>query len=155
MKYNELDVTPNRGAKRVGRGIGAGQGKTAGRGTKGQKSRTGHRKMPSGFMGGQKAIMQAVPKLKGFRSIHAKAEVVYTDVLNGLKGDVGNFVLAEKNLISSPYAKVKVIVRGEAMTNKVNLKVQFASKTAVEQIKKAGGTFAKVSVPMREKSAKD
>jgi large subunit ribosomal protein L15 len=152
MKYNELNVTPHKSVKRVGRGISGGQGKTAGRGTKGQKARTGHRKLPAGFMGGQRAIMQAVPKLKGFRSIHNKAEVVYTDVLNGLKGDVDNFVLADKNLITSPYARVKVIVRGEAMTNTINLKVQFASKTAVDQIKKAGGTFAKVSVPMRAKT---
>lgn len=153
MKYNELNVTVNKSVKRVGRGIAAGQGKTAGRGTKGQKSRTGHSKLPAGFMGGQRAIMQAIPKLKGFRSIHSKAEVVYTDVLNTLSGDVDNFVLADKNLISSPYVKVKVIVRGEAMTSKVNLKVQFASKTAVEMIKKAGGSFIKFDVPMRAKTA--
>ena len=151
MKYNELNVESNKSTKRVGRGISAGQGKTAGRGTKGQKSRTGHKKMPAGFMGGQRAFMQAIPKLKGFRSIHDKAEVVYTDVLNTLKGDVDNFVLAENSLISSPYAKVKVIVRVEEMTSKINLKVQFASKTAIEQIKKAGGSFVKTAVPMRER----
>ena len=77
MQYNELTVSGNAHAKRVGRGISAGQGKTAGRGTKGQKARTGHRKMPAGFMGGQRAVMQAVPKLKGFKSFHPKAEVVY------------------------------------------------------------------------------
>lgn len=153
MKYNELNVTANKSAKRVGRGISGGQGKTAGRGTKGQKSRTGHKKMPAGFMGGQRAFMQAVPKLKGFRSIHDKAEVVYTDVLNTLKGDVDNFVLAEKSMITSPYVKVKVIVRGEAMTSKVNLKVQFASRAAVEMIKGAGGSFVKIDVPMRAKTA--
>ena len=54
MKYNELSVSKNQSRKRVGRGISAGQGKTAGRGTKGQKSRTGHSKMPAGFMGGQR-----------------------------------------------------------------------------------------------------
>ena len=86
MKYNELEVNKNQSAKRVGRGISAGQGKTAGRGTKGQKSRTGHHKLPAGFMGGQRAIMQAIPKLKGFKSIHDKAQVVYTDNLNELKG---------------------------------------------------------------------
>ena len=82
MKYNELQVNANTRPSRKGRGISAGQGKTAGRGTKGQKARTGHRKMPAGFMGGQRAIMQAIPKLKGFKSLHSKAEVVYTDVLN-------------------------------------------------------------------------
>ena len=150
MKYHELEVTPHHKSKRVGRGISAGQGKTAGRGTKGQKSRTGHSKMPAGFMGGQRAIMQAVPKLKGFRSIHAKAEVVYTDILNQLSGEVDNFILAEHNFISSPFVKVKVISRGD-ISSKINLKTQGASKTAIEQIKKAGGNFTKTSIPQRAK----
>ena len=148
MKNNDLEVNKNTRPTRKGRGISAGQGKTAGRGTKGQKSRTGHRKMPAGFMGGQRAIMQAVPKLKGFKSIHAKAEVVYTDRLNELSGDVDNFKLYEKSLIKSPYNRVKVITRGE-LTAKINLKTQFASKTAIEAIKKAGGKFEKVATPSR------
>ena len=148
MKYNELKVEKNTRPTRRGRGISAGLGKTAGRGTKGQKSRTGHHKMAAGFMGGQRAIMQAIPKLKGFKSLHDKAEVVYTDRLNELSGNVDNFVLAEKNLISTPYVKVKVITRGE-LTAKIALETQFASKTAIEAIKKAGGSFKKVAVPMK------
>ena len=148
MKYNDLQVNKNTRPTRFGRGISAGKGKTAGRGTKGQKARTGHRKMPTGFMGGQRAIMQAVPKLKGFKSLHPKAVVVYTDRLNDLSGKVDNFILAEKGLIENPYAKVKVITRGE-LTTKVNLETQFASKTAIEAIKKAGGDFKKVAVPQR------
>jgi len=151
MKYHELNVVKNTTPKRIGRGISAGQGKTAGRGTKGQKSRAGHNKMPATFMGGQRAIMQAVPKLKGFRSIHDKAEVVYTDVLNTLSGNVDNFTLAEKSLISSPFVKVKVILRGE-LTAKLHLKTQFASKTAVSAIKKAGGTFTKTATPGKPKA---
>lgn len=154
MKYNDLTFNKNSSAKRVGRGIAAGQGKTAGRGTKGQKSRTGHRKMPAGFMGGQRALMQAIPKLKGFKSIHAKAQVVYTDNLNSLKGKVDNFVLADANLIADPYAKVKVVSRGE-VSAKIELSTQFASKTAVEAIKKAGGSFKKVAVPARKKQSKE
>ena len=133
MKYNELVVTKNASRKRGGRGISAGQGMTAGRGTKGQKARTGHHKMPLGFMGGQRAIMQAVPKLKGFKSIHAKAQVVYTGNLNGLKGKVDN-------------------TKGE-LTAKIDLSTQFASKTAIEAIKKAGGSFKKVAVPARSKES--
>lgn len=148
MKYNDLVVERNSRPTRKGRGISAGQGKTAGRGTKGQKARTGHRKMAAGFMGGQRAIMQAIPKLKGFKSLHAKAEVVYTDRLNDLKGNVDNFVLADKNLISTPYTKVKVITRGE-LTAKIDLETQFASKTAIAALKNAGGSFKKVSTPMR------
>ena len=145
MKYNDLTVEKNTRPSRKGRGISAGQGKTAGRGTKGQKSRTGHSKMPAGFMGGQRAIMQAVPKLKGFKSFHVKAEVVYTDRLNDLSGKVDNLVLAEKGLISSPYVKVKVITRGE-LKAKIELETQFASKSAADAIKKAGGSFKKVAI---------
>ena len=148
MKYNDLKVEKNTRPSRKGRGISAGQGKTAGRGTKGQKSRTGHRKMPAGFMGGQRAIMQAVPKLKGFKSIHPKAEVVYTDRLNELKGKVDNYKLAEAQMISSPFVKVKVITRGE-LTAKIDLETQFASKSAIEAIKKAGGSFKKVAILKR------
>lgn len=148
MKYNDLTVEKNTRPSRKGRGISAGQGKTAGRGTKGQKSRSGHRKMPAGFMGGQRAIMQAVPKLKGFKSYHAKAEVVYTDRLNELSGKVDNYTLAEAQLITSPFVKVKVITRGE-LTSKIELETQFASKTAVEAIAKAGGSFKKVAILQR------
>ncbi len=152
MKYNDLTVNKNTRPTRAGRGISAGLGKTAGRGTKGQKARTGHHKMPAGFMGGQRAIMQAIPKLKGFKSLHAKTEVVYTDALNSLSGDVDNFVLADNSLIKSPFNKVKVILRGE-LTAKVNLKTQFASKTAIKAIEKAGGKFEKANVPQRAKKS--
>ena len=148
MKYNDLQVNRNTRPTRAGRGISAGKGKTAGRGTKGQKARTGHRKMPAGFMGGQRAIMQAIPKLKGFKSLHAKAQVVYTDRLNDLAGKVDNFTLADKGLIENPYASVKVITRGE-LTSKIELSTQFASKTAIKAIEQAGGSFTKVVVPQR------
>ena len=148
MKYNDLQVNKNTRPTRFGRGISAGKGKTAGRGTKGQKARTGHRKMPAGFMGGQRAIMQAIPKLKGFKSLHSKATVVYTDRLNDLSGKVDNFTLADKGLIENPYTKVKVISRGE-LTAKIDLETQFASKTAIEAIKKANGSFKRVAVPQR------
>ncbi len=153
MKYNDLIVEKNTRPTRKGRGISAGQGKTAGRGTKGQKARSGHRKMPAGFMGGQRAIMQAVPKLKGFKSFHPKAEVVYTDRLNELSGKVDNYALSEAELISSPFVKVKIITRGE-LTAKIDLETQFASKTAVEAIKKAGGSFKKVAILKKPASEK-
>lgn len=150
MKYNDLVVEKNTRPNRKGRGISAGQGKTAGRGTKGQKARTGHSKMPAGFMGGQRAIMQAVPKLKGFKSFHPKAEVVYTDRLNDLSGKVDNFTLADAALISTPYVKVKIILRGD-LTAKIDLETQFASKSAIEAIKKAGGSFKKVEILQKPK----
>lgn len=152
MKYHELTVNAHSAKKRVGRGIAAGQGKTAGRGTKGQKARTGHRKMPAGFMGGQRAIMQAIPKLKGFRSLHPKAQVVYTDRLNTLSGKVDNFVLAQADLIKDPYLKVKVISRGD-LTAKIKLETQFISASAKAALEKAGGSFTATPVPKRQ--AKD
>lgn len=150
MKYHELSVIKNARPNRKGRGIAAGQGKTAGRGTKGQKARTGHSKMPAGFMGGQRAIMQAIPKLKGFKSIHPKASVIYTDNLNGLSGNVDNFVLAEANLIASPYEKVKIIARGE-LTAKLDLSTQFISQSALAMVRAKGGSFKKTAVPARAK----
>src|ERR1700761_4125083 len=103
MKYNELTVTANRGKKRVGRGIAAGQGKTAGRGTKGQGSRTGSKAKP-GFAGGQNPLMQQLPKLPGFRSHRVKAENVYTGQLEQFGGKtVDATVLAEAKLISNAF----------------------------------------------------
>ena len=154
MKYNDLQVNRNTRPTRAGRGIDGGKGKTAGRGSKVQKARTGHSKMPAGFMGGQRAIMQAIPKLKGFKSIHEKAQVVYTDRLNDLNGKIDNFTLADHGLIKNPYAKVKVITRGE-LTAKVELETQFASRTAIEAIKGMGGNFTKVAVPKRIATKKE
>ena len=75
MKYHELQVEANKERKRVGRGISAGQGKTAGRGTKGQSSRTG-KKLGHGFMGGQGPLMRRIPKNRGFKSMRVPAQVV-------------------------------------------------------------------------------
>lgn len=146
MKVHELQVGPHKDRKRVGRGIAAGQGKTAGRGTKGQNARTG-KKLRATFMGGQGAFMQRVPKLRGFKSLRVPAQVVYTDQLNAFTGKTAdNKTLAEAGLVSTPYHTVKVIVRGELQSN-ITLKVQAASKGAQEAITKAGGSFTKVDVP--------
>lgn len=152
-KYNELQISANRDRKRVGRGISAGGGKTAGRGTKGQNSRTG-KKLRATFQGGQRALVQAVPKARGFKTLRTPAQVVYADHLNALKGKlVDNFSLFEAGLIATPFHTVKVIARGE-LTEKVDLKVQGASKSVQEAIKKAGGTFEKVTTPIKESSKK-
>lgn len=153
MKYNELQIDANKNRKRVGRGIAAGQGKTAGRGTKGQNSRTG-KKLRVMFQGGQRPLAQAVPKNRGFKSLKSPAQVVYLDHLNSFKGKLAdNFTLFEAGLIATPFHTVKVIARGE-LTDKVDLKVQGASKSVQEAIKKAGGTFEKVATPLKQ-SAKE
>jgi large subunit ribosomal protein L15 len=151
-KYNELQVASHKDRKRVGRGISAGGGKTAGRGTKGQGSRTG-KKLHAMFQGGQNGIVSAVPKGRGFKSLRTPAQVVYLDRLNELKGTVDNFALYEAGLIATPFHNVKVIARGE-LSAKLTLKTQGASKSVVEAIKKAGGTFEKTATPL-QKSAKE
>ena len=149
MKYNELQVAANKNRKRVGRGISAGQGKTAGRGTKGQGSRTG-KKLGATFMGGQRTLVRAVPKARGFKSIRTAAQVVYLDHLNAFKGKTAdNTTLYEAGYIATPFHTVKVIARGE-LTVPVTLKVQGASKSVQEAIKKAGGTFEKVATPIKQ-----
>lgn len=149
MKYHELQVEANKSKKRVGRGIAAGQGKTAGRGTKGQGSRTG-KKLGATFMGGQRTVVRAVPKARGFKSLNAKAQVIYVDQLNTFDGKIADYItLYEAGLIASPFQSVKVIARGE-LTAKVTLKVTAASGSVVEAIKKAGGSFAKTPVPIKQ-----
>lgn len=146
MKYNELQVSSNKSAKRVGRGISAGQGKTAGRGTKGQGARTGKKLGPT-FSSNQEHILSGIPKNRGFRSLRAKAQVIYTDQLNDVKGTtIDSMVLFEAGLIATPYHTVKLIVRGE-YKGKANVKLQAASANAVEMLTKAGATFEAVKVP--------
>lgn len=145
-KYNELQVGSHKDRKRVGRGISAGGGKTAGRGTKGQNARTG-KKLGSMFQGGQNGIVSAVPKGRGFKSLRTPAQVVYLDRLNGLKAKtLDNYALYEAGLIATPFHTVKVISRG-VLTDKVVLKTQGASKAVVEAIVKAGGSFEKTATP--------
>lgn len=154
MKYNELNLTANKNPKRVGRGISAGQGKTAGRGTKGQGARTGHKKRAI-FQGGSRSLVQAVPKARGFKSKRPMTQVVYLDNLSQLKGkEVDNFLLAEEGFIKTPYLKTKVITRGE-IDGAITLKVQAVSKSSLEAIQKAGGSFIAIPVPQRTKQDKE
>lgn len=152
MKFNDLTVSKNPKSRRVGRGIAAGRGKTAGRGTKGQKARTGSGRRP-GFEGGQNPLMQRLPKLRGFRSNRTPAENVYTSQLDALGSNVDNFVLFDAGLVSSPYVKVKLIVKGE-VTKKVNVKLQAASVTAIAAVQKLGGSFDVTPQVKRQKQEK-
>jgi large subunit ribosomal protein L15 len=141
MKYNELIVAKQKSLKRVGRGIAAGQGKTAGRGTKGQNSRTGSSRKP-GFEGGQNPLMQRLPKLRGFTSHKTPIETVYTGQLDAIKGKtVGNAELAEAGLVSSAFVTVKLLVKGDITTAKT-VSLQAASAGAVTAVEAAGGKVA-------------
>lgn len=139
MKYNELSLTKQKTSRRVGRGISAGRGKTAGRGTKGQ----GSRKSPIryGFEGGQMPLYMRLPKLRGFKSHRAEVECVYTGQLEAIKKPaIDTAVLFEAGLITSPHAKVKLLLKGELSSKKI-VKLPAASKNAAAAVEKAGGSF--------------
>lgn len=149
MKYHELKTTKPKQAKRVGRGISAGQGKTAGRGTKGQGARTGYSKKP-GFAGRSNPLMQKLPKLPGFRSHRAKPATVYTGQLEKFANKtVDAQALAEAGLIRDPYQQVKLVVKGE-LKAKVAVRLTAASENAIAVVQTAGGSFEKVARLSRE-----
>ncbi|MCA9328377.1 50S ribosomal protein L15 [Candidatus Saccharibacteria bacterium] len=153
MKYNELNVSKDRRANRVGRGISAGQGKTAGRGTKGQGARAGSSRRP-GFEGGQNPLYSRIPKLRGFTQFREQAVTVTTGSLNKFNGLVDNYTLYQAKVLSRPDQKAKVVVRGE-LTTKVDVRLQAASEKAIEMITKAGGSFEKTDRPKATKTEKE
>ena len=138
-------IQPSEGSKhakrRVGRGIGSGLGKTAGRGHKGQKSRSGgYHKV--GFEGGQMPLQRRLPK-RGFKSaqLQFNAEVTLSD-LNGLDvADIDVLVLKQAGLVANLAKRVKVIKTGE-ITRAVTLKDIAATAGAKTAIEAAGGTIA-------------
>lgn len=148
MKFNELKLRKQKKSTRVGRGISAGKGKTAGRGTKGQGARKSGGVRP-GFEGGQMPLYMRIPKLRGFTS-HRKAteNVTLAQLVSLNKPTVDNDILAEAGLTTSPYVKVKVIATGE-ISKKLNVRLQAASKKAIEAIDNAGGSFSRVDQQKR------
>lgn len=149
MKYNQLNLESKTSKKRVGRGIAAGQGKTAGRGTKGQGSRTG-KKLSATFMGGQLSLVKSTPKAKGFKSSRTPAQVVYLDTLNSFEGAIAdNHSLFEAQYVATPFHSIKVIARGE-LTKPVTLRVQGASKSVQAALTAKGGSFEKIPVPVKQ-----
>jgi large subunit ribosomal protein L15 len=143
MKFHELQTTAKKSKNRVGRGIAGGQGKTAGRGTKGQRSRAGSGRKP-GFEGGQNPLYKRIPKLRGFTPFWDKPITVTTGQLSAYSGLVDNFTLYEARVIDDPSRIVRVVVRGE-LKSKVDVKLQGASQNAIEVITKAGGSFQKTA----------
>jgi len=124
--------------KRVGRGIGSGTGKTAGRGHKGQKSRTGG-KVQIGFEGGQMPIQRRLPK-RGFRSAMAKdmAEIRLHE-LNLIEGEVADLAALRKaGLINANHLRAKVVLSGE-LNKAVTVRGMGATKGAKAAIEAAGG----------------
>jgi large subunit ribosomal protein L15 len=151
MKLNQ--IADNEGARkgrmRVGRGIGSGKGKTAGRGVKGQKSRTGV--AIKGFEGGQMPLYRRLPK-RGFRPPHQKTwqvinigaiqKAIDDKKLDAAKPIDGAAMLAA-GLFKSAWDGVRLLGKGEIKT-KIEVKVAGASASAIAAVEKAGG---KVELP--------
>lgn len=166
MRLNE--IKNNHGAKkirtRVGRGEGSGKGKTAGRGVKGQKSRSGVSVL--GFEGGQMPIYRRTPK-RGFSNIFAKKfEIVnlgrLQKAIDGKRFDVNSVVnvetLAAAGIIRGNRDGVRLLGKGEIKTS-LNCEVSGASRSAIAAIEKMGGKVSfpgptKVDLLSEEKSKK-
>ena len=142
MKLNELSPAP--GAKkernRVGRGMGSGNGKTSGRGHKGQNARSGGGVRP-GFEGGQVPLYRRLPKV-GFNNSRFAKQYVVVNVSELERFEDGTEVtrelLKDSGVISKYKDGVKILGRGE-LTKKLTVKVDKLSASAAEKIEKAGG----------------
>ena len=146
IKVHDLKPAPgsNKRGKRVGRGIGGKGGKTAGRGTKGQKARS---KVPSSFEGGQMPLHMRVPKLKGFNNpFRVEYQAVNLDTIEASELDeVTPDALHAKGLTGKG-ALVKVLGRGE-LSRAVTVKAHAFSKTAEAAITAAGGSVEVLPTP--------
>ncbi len=146
MKIHDLQPAPgsNKRRKRVGRGIGGTGGKTAGRGSKGQRARNTVR---MGFEGGQMPLIRRVPKLRGFNNpFRVEYQAINLDTIteSGLT-DISPETLYANGLISKG-ALVKVLGRGE-LTGAVTVHAHAFSASAKAAIEAAGGTATELASP--------
>ena len=143
MRLNNL-IKVGKKKIREGRGIGSGKGKTSARGHKGQKSRSGV--AIKSFEGGQMPLYRRLPK-RGFRSLLkkniailnlSKIQSILEKKDNNLKNTIDLKILKEKRIINKKFLKLKILGTGE-IKNNIEITADFASKQALEKIKKAGG----------------
>ena len=155
---------PRKDRKRVGRGVGSGSGKTAGRGTKGQKSRAGSHKMPAGFEGGQMPIDMRLGKLRGntsadampigpFRTYSQPVNVGDLDARFDAGAEVTPEALKASGLIRKLSVDVKALGNGE-LTKTLSVTAHSFSKSAVEKIEAAGGNVTRLREPVERKKKK-
>ena len=150
MKLHDLHPAPGsrKPARRVGRGHGSGRGKTAGRGTKGQKSRAGGN-LPAWFEGGQTPLHVRTPKLHGFRN---RGRVEYAPINLARLGEVekGTLVtpdvLAHDGLIADTRQPVKILGVGDAPAG-ITIHAHAFSKSALDKLGAAGSTVQLLSWP--------
>ena len=145
MKINELkkNLQSNKKRKRVGRGSGSGLGKTAGRGVKGQKSRSGV--SINAFEGGQMPLYRRLPK-RGFKNPFSKK--IQSINFNQIKHIIEKYKikddylkendLFEKKIFNKSKGSLKLLNVGE-LSKKINIEISHASKKAIEQVEKLGG----------------
>ena len=147
MNLNSLSKI-NKKKIRVGRGIGSGKGKTSSRGHKGQKSRSGV--AIKSFEGGQMPLYRRLPK-RGFKNFTkkntailnlSKIQSMISNSENNLKDNLDLKILKDKKLVSKKFEKLKILGSGE-LKNIITITAHFASKQALEKIKKVG---AKISI---------
>ena len=141
MKMHELSPAPgsNRDVKRIGRGHGSGNGKTAGKGHKGQKARAGRGQRP-GFEGGQMPLQRRVPK-RGFNNIFAtRYATVNLSALDVFEDGavVDTEALKAKGLVKKTLDGVKILGNGEC-SKKLTVKAAAFSESAKQKIEAAGG----------------
>ena len=147
MRINQIKSTPtsNKKRKRVGRGAGSGFGKTAGRGNKGQKSRSGV--SIKGFEGGQMPLYRRLPK-RGFNNIFSKKiqTINFNQISNIIKkynlkpNEIKENYFFEKKILNKSKGSLKLLNVGE-LTSAINIEVSFSSKKAIEKVKKLGGSI--------------
>ena len=153
MKVHDLTPAPGskKDATRVGRGTGGKGGKTAGRGTKGQRARG---TVARGFEGGQMPLKQRVPKLKGFNNpFRVEYQAVNLHTLGDVVAKTGESTITPDVLVKAGAVRkdafVKVLARGEISTA-VELHVHAISKAADAAITEAGGSVTLVPLPFKE-----
>lgn len=154
MKIHELELSGHKDTKRVGRGIGSGYGKTAGRGTKGQNARTGGG-VRVGFEGGQNPLAKRLPKKRGFAAINPTTyQVVNLGSLE--RFDAGSTVgldeLMAAGLVKKAGQPVKLLGVGE-LTKKLSITVNAVSATARTAVEKLDGTITTVEMAKSPKKA--
>ena len=147
MRINQIKSTPtsNKKRKRVGRGAGSGFGKTAGRGNKGQKSRSGV--SIKGFEGGQMPLYRRLPK-RGFNNIFSKKiqTINFNQISNIIKkynlkpNEIKENYFFENKILNKSKGSLKLLNVGE-LTSAINIEVSFSSKKAIEKVKKLGGSI--------------
>ena len=145
MKINQIpsNLTSGSKRKRRGRGSGSGLGKTAGRGVKGQKSRSGV--SINGFEGGQMPLYRRLPK-RGFKNkFKKKIQTINFATISSLiskhgieSGNIKESELFEKNFFNKSKGKLKLLNLGD-LKEVINIEISFASKSAIEKIEQLGG----------------